>query len=61
MSARRYESRSTEKLEILNDTIAVQEKLRRKSIFDAEHFFDGYFNTPEYGAPCPEGGLRRRS
>ena len=52
MSARRCESRSNENLEILNDTIAFLKKNFDEAIFDAEHFFDGYFHNPEYALAC---------
>jgi 2-isopropylmalate synthase len=41
-----------ENLEILNDTIAFLKKNFDEAIFDAEHFFDGYFNNPEYALAC---------
>src|SRR5258705_7093361 len=41
-----------ENLEILNDTIAFLKKNFDESIFDAEHFFDGYFNNPEFALVC---------
>jgi 2-isopropylmalate synthase len=39
-------------LEILNDTIAYLKKHVDEVIFDAEHFFDGYFNNPEFAIAC---------
>ena len=39
-------------LEILNDTIAYLKKHFDEVIFDAEHFFDGYANNPEYAIAC---------
>jgi 2-isopropylmalate synthase len=39
-------------LEILNDTIAFLKKRVDEAIFDAEHFFDGYFSNPEYALAC---------
>jgi 2-isopropylmalate synthase len=41
-----------ENLEILNDTIAFLKKHFDEAIFDAEHFFDGYFHNPEYALAC---------
>ena len=41
-----------ENLEILNDTIAFLKKNFDEAIFDAEHFFDGYFHNPEYALAC---------
>lgn len=39
-------------LEILNDTIAFLKKRVPEVIFDAEHFFDGYFSKPEFALAC---------
>ena len=39
-------------LEILNDTIAYLKKRVDEAIFDAEHFFDGYFSNPEFALAC---------
>jgi 2-isopropylmalate synthase len=39
-------------LEILNDTIAFLKKRVGEIIFDAEHFFDGYFSKPEFALAC---------
>ncbi|MGO9450439.1 MAG: citramalate synthase [Candidatus Binataceae bacterium] len=39
-------------LEILNDTIAYLKKHVDEAIFDAEHFFDGYFSNPEFALAC---------
>jgi 2-isopropylmalate synthase len=41
-----------ENLEVLNDTIAFLKKHVDEVIFDAEHFFDGYFNDREYALKC---------
>jgi 2-isopropylmalate synthase len=41
-----------ENLEILNDTIAFLKKNFDEAIFDAEHFFDGYFANPEFALAC---------
>jgi 2-isopropylmalate synthase len=41
-----------ENLAILNDTIAFLKKHLDEAIFDAEHFFDGYFNNPEFALAC---------
>ncbi len=41
-----------ENLEIINDTIAFLKKNFDEAIFDAEHFFDGYFHNPEYALSC---------
>lgn len=37
-----------ENLRIVHDTVAFLKKKGRRVIFDAEHFFDGYRNNPEY-------------
>jgi 2-isopropylmalate synthase len=41
-----------ENLEILNDTIAYLKKHVDEVIFDAEHFFDGYYLNPDYALSC---------
>jgi 2-isopropylmalate synthase len=41
-----------ENLEILHDTIAFLKKHVDEVIFDAEHFFDGYFNNKNYTLNC---------
>jgi 2-isopropylmalate synthase len=41
-----------ENLAILNDTIAFLKKHVDEAIFDAEHFFDGYSNNPEFALAC---------
>jgi 2-isopropylmalate synthase len=41
-----------ENLEILHDTIAFLKKNFDEAIFDAEHFFDGYFANPEFALEC---------
>ncbi len=41
-----------ENLEIIGDTIAFLKKNFDEAIFDAEHFFDGYFHNPEYALAC---------
>lgn len=37
-----------ENLNIVHDTVAYLRKKGRRVIFDAEHFFDGYRNNPDY-------------
>lgn len=39
-------------LEIIHDSIAYLKKHAEKVFFDAEHFFDGYRNNPEYAMKC---------
>jgi 2-isopropylmalate synthase len=39
-------------IEILADTIAYLKKHVDETIFDAEHFFDGYFSNPEFALRC---------
>jgi 2-isopropylmalate synthase len=41
-----------ENLEILHDTIAFLKKHVDEVIFDAEHFFDGFFNNRNYTLNC---------
>jgi len=41
-----------ENLEILHDTIAFLKKHVDEVIFDAEHFFDGYFHNKNYTLNC---------
>ncbi|HUY26049.1 MAG TPA: citramalate synthase [Candidatus Binataceae bacterium] len=41
-----------ENLEILSDSIAYLKKHVDEAIFDAEHFFDGYFSNPEFALEC---------
>lgn len=41
-----------ENLDILHDTIAFLKKRVDQVIFDAEHFFDGYLNNPEFALKC---------
>ena len=39
-------------LEILHDTILYLKQKLDEVIFDAEHFFDGYANNPDYAIAC---------
>ncbi len=39
-------------LEILNDTVAYLKKHLDQVFFDAEHFFDGYFNNRDFALQC---------
>lgn len=39
-------------LEILNDTVVFLKKHLDQVIFDAEHFFDGFFNNREFALQC---------
>ncbi len=39
-------------LEILHDTIAFLKKHVDEAILDAEHFFDGYYNNPDFALAC---------
>jgi 2-isopropylmalate synthase len=41
-----------ENLEIIHNSIAYLKKYAEKVFFDAEHFFDGYRNNPEYALKC---------
>jgi 2-isopropylmalate synthase len=37
-----------ENLEMIRDSVGFLKKFRREVIYDAEHFFDGYKNNPDY-------------
>lgn len=37
-----------ENLRMIKDTIGYFKKLGKEVVYDAEHFFDGYFSNPEY-------------
>ena len=37
-----------ENLRMIEDTVSFLKKRGREVIYDAEHFFDGYKNNPEY-------------
>ena len=41
-----------ENLEIIYDSVAFLKKYAEKVFFDAEHFFDGYKDNPEYALKC---------
>ncbi|HQA03223.1 MAG TPA: citramalate synthase [Thermodesulfovibrio thiophilus] len=41
-----------ENLELIFNTITFLKKYSEKVFFDAEHFFDGYKNNPEYALRC---------
>jgi 2-isopropylmalate synthase len=41
-----------ENFDVLSDTIAFLKKHVDEVIFDAEHYFDGYFNNREYALNC---------
>ncbi len=41
-----------ENLEIIHDSVAFLKKHVEEVFFDAEHFFDGYKNNPEYAMKC---------
>ncbi len=41
-----------ENFDVLSDTISFLKKHVDEVIFDAEHFFDGYFNNREYALNC---------
>jgi 2-isopropylmalate synthase len=41
-----------ENLDIIYDSVAYLKKHVEKVFFDAEHFFDGYQNNPEYAMQC---------
>ncbi|MBI2962371.1 MAG: citramalate synthase [Deltaproteobacteria bacterium] len=41
-----------ENLEVINDSVAYLRRHTGEVIFDAEHFFDGYKDDPEYALGC---------
>jgi 2-isopropylmalate synthase len=41
-----------ENLDIIHDSVAYLKKYSERVFFDAEHFFDGYFNNPKYAIKC---------
>ncbi len=41
-----------ENLDIIYNSVAFLKKYAEKVFFDAEHFFDGYKNNPEYALKC---------
>ncbi len=41
-----------ENLAIIHDTVGFLKKRADEVIFDAEHFFDGYFSHPEFALQC---------
>ncbi len=41
-----------ENLEMIKDTVAYMKKHGKYVVFDAEHFFDGYFSDPDYAKKC---------
>jgi 2-isopropylmalate synthase len=43
-----------ENLAMISDTVAYLKDQRREVIFDAEHFFDGFKDNPEYALRCLE-------
>ncbi len=45
-------------LEMINDSIQFLVDSGREAIFDAEHFFDGYKNNPEYALASLEAAVR---
>jgi len=42
----------SENLEMIRDTIKFLKQTGKEVIFDAEHFFDGYQENPEYAVDC---------
>ena len=52
-----------ENLEMIRDSVAYLKKKKKEVIFDAEHFFDGYFRNPAYAMKtiraALEGGADR--
>lgn len=46
-----------ENLKMIADTVRYMKKAGKEVIFDAEHFFDGYRNEPEYAATVVRAAL----
>ncbi len=46
------ETSAEENLAMIADTIAYFKKLGKTVFFDAEHFFDGFFDDPDYSLQC---------
>jgi len=47
-----------ENLAMIGDTVAYLKKHRREVFFDAEHFFDGYRDDPDYAMACLDAAVR---
>ncbi len=47
-----------ENLEMIRDTISYLKSLGREVIYDAEHFFDGYRNNPDYALKTVEAAAQ---
>ena len=41
-----------ENVEMIRDSVAHTVEIGREAIFDAEHFFDGYKDNPDYALAC---------
>lgn len=46
-----------ENLAMIRDTLAFFKARDKEVVFDAEHFFDGYKNNPEYALACLEAAV----
>jgi 2-isopropylmalate synthase len=46
------ETSAEENLAMIADTISYFKKLGKTVFFDAEHFFDGFFDNPDYSLQC---------
>lgn len=46
------EATMQENLDMISDTVAFFKKWGREVMFDAEHFYDGFINSPEYALDC---------
>ena len=47
-----------ENLEIIADSVAYLRAAGKRVIYDAEHFFDGYADDPDYAVRCLDAALR---
>ncbi|MEM9266558.1 MAG: citramalate synthase [Cyanobacteria bacterium P01_F01_bin.13] len=48
----------SENLSMIYDSIAYLKKQKRRVIYDAEHWFDGYLNNPAYAVQTLEAAIR---
>ena len=58
------ETTPEENLAMIADSVRYMKSLGKAVYFDAEHFFDGFFDNPDYSIQLPAGGRargRRRS
>lgn len=46
-----------ENLSMIHDTVSFFKEHNKQVMFDAEHYFDGYINSPEYAIKCIETAI----